>query len=434
MKGKLFLAGQAVLVSLVIGAVVAGASQPQPSSSEPAYSSAKISVPLSPAATPVGSGFTYQGSLKDGANPANGQYDLAFSLYDALSAGTLIAGPIPQTNQTVTDGLFTVTLDFGATAFNGDARYIAISVKQTGGGEYTPLLPRQPVTPAPYALYALKTKGYKNVVTVSQDGADFTSVQAALNSITDNSATNKYLVWVGPGTYTETVTMKQWVDIEGAGEKVTKITFTGTAGAAPELINTGTVVGASNAELRSLTVENTGGGNNYGVAIFNSNTSPSLLNITATASGAGGNFGIRNIGSSSSINNVTVTASGGSNNRGVFNIGSSPSMNNVTVTASGGYNDNTGMDNENNSSPSINNVTVTASGGSSNSDLGIFNGSSSLTVNNSIITGSTKSILSNSDGTVKVGASQLGGGPVAGPVTCAGVYDENYIFYPSTCP
>ena len=54
-----------------------------------------------------------------------------------------------------------------------------------------------------------------NVVTVATTGGDFTSIQAALTSITDNSASNKYLVRVGPGTYTETVQMKQYVDIEG---------------------------------------------------------------------------------------------------------------------------------------------------------------------------------------------------------------------------
>src|SRR5438270_13821129 len=52
---------------------------------------------------------------------------------------------------------------------------------------------------------------YRNVVVVATSGGDFDSVQKALNSITDNSATNPYLVWVAPGIYTEAVTMKQYV-------------------------------------------------------------------------------------------------------------------------------------------------------------------------------------------------------------------------------
>jgi pectin methylesterase-like acyl-CoA thioesterase len=87
---------------------------------------------------------------------------------------------------------------------------------------------------------------YQNVVVVARSGGDFTSVQEALNSITDNSPTNRYLVWVAPGIYTETATMKSFVDFEGAGELVTKITYMGSASGHP-----GTVVGASDAELRS---------------------------------------------------------------------------------------------------------------------------------------------------------------------------------------
>src|SRR5205085_11864076 len=141
---------------------------------------------------------------------------------------------------------------------------------------------------------------------VAKSGVAFTSIQAALTSITDNSAANRYVVRVSPGAYTETVTMKPYVDIEGSGEGNTKISFTGSASA-----NTGTVIGEDNTELRSLTVENTGGITNA-VAIFNSGASPSLLHVTATASGGSNNYGIRNISSSSpTMTDVTAGASGG---------------------------------------------------------------------------------------------------------------------------
>ena len=58
---------------------------------------------------------------------------------------------------------------------------------------------------------------YAQTVLVAKSGGDFTSVQAALGSITDASASKHYLVWVGPGTYNERVQMKPFVDIEGAG-------------------------------------------------------------------------------------------------------------------------------------------------------------------------------------------------------------------------
>ncbi|GIV94152.1 MAG: hypothetical protein WHS83_06470 [Chloroflexus sp.] len=53
---------------------------------------------------------------------------------------------------TVSNGLFTVTLDFGPGAFTGDARWLQIAVRCTGDSGYTALTPRQPLTAAPYAL------------------------------------------------------------------------------------------------------------------------------------------------------------------------------------------------------------------------------------------------------------------------------------------
>lgn len=109
----------------------------------------------------LGTGFTYQGRLDADAVPLNGTADFQFSLYDAPTLGTLLAGPVTVASITVADGLFTAQVDFGAAAFNGDARWLQIAVRApAGGGPYTPLSPRQPVTPAPYALYALYGPGF----------------------------------------------------------------------------------------------------------------------------------------------------------------------------------------------------------------------------------------------------------------------------------
>jgi hypothetical protein len=278
---------------------------------------------------------------------------------------------------------------------------------------------------------------YANVVVVAKSGGDYTTITAALNSITDASDANRYLVKVMPGVYTERVTMKQYVDIEGAGELTTKITYTGSG-----LSNTGTVVGANNAEannaeVRFLTVENTGG-NTYAVAIYNSSASPRLTHLTATASGGGTyNYGVFNNSSSPTMADVTATASGGGTYTvGVYNNSSSPTMTNVTATASGGTNS-IGVFNYN-SSPTIQNSIIRASGGTNN--YGLYNnsdsGSHTVQVNHSQITGSTNTILNSGGVTTRVGASLLDGGAVIGAGTkiCAGVYDENYTFYASTCP
>lgn len=108
--------------------------------------------------------FTYQGRLSDNGAPANGLYDLQFTLKDALSAGNTVSTPHTLTPVGVTNGLFMVTLDFGAGVFDGSARWLEIGVRTNGGGAYTTLNPRQSLTAVPYALYAFSTGGQTNGV------------------------------------------------------------------------------------------------------------------------------------------------------------------------------------------------------------------------------------------------------------------------------
>ena len=107
-----------------------------------------------PTAFAQGTAFTYQGRLNEGTNPATGRFDLTFKVYDALSSGTLVAGPLTNAATGVTNGLFTVALDFGATPFTGAARWLEIGVRTNGGASFSTLSPLQPLTAAPYALYA----------------------------------------------------------------------------------------------------------------------------------------------------------------------------------------------------------------------------------------------------------------------------------------
>jgi hypothetical protein len=104
---------------------------------------------------PLGTGFTYQGQLKSGGTPYSGACDLRFRLWDALSSGAQIGAAQTSTDVSLAEGYFTVQLDFGASAFPGDARWLEIEVRcPAGAGSYTLLSPRQPLTAAPYALYA----------------------------------------------------------------------------------------------------------------------------------------------------------------------------------------------------------------------------------------------------------------------------------------
>lgn len=62
----------------------------------------------------------------------------------------------------VSEGLFTVQPDFGGAVFNGEARWLEIEV-DCGSGAAT-LSPRQPVTPAPYALALPGLRTVQNIL------------------------------------------------------------------------------------------------------------------------------------------------------------------------------------------------------------------------------------------------------------------------------
>src|SRR5947209_4595497 len=98
------------------------------------------------------SSFTYQGRLTDGGTAANGEYDLQFALFDSLSGGTQIGSTQGINAVAVSNGVFTVTLDFGANSFSGANRFLEISARPSGAGSFTLLAPRQPVTATPYAV------------------------------------------------------------------------------------------------------------------------------------------------------------------------------------------------------------------------------------------------------------------------------------------
>jgi hypothetical protein len=105
------------------------------------------------AATPLTSTFTYNGQLKNNGAVVNGSCQMAFRLYDDPSTGNLIGSPITPTVP-VTNGLFTVGLNFGNNAFDGKGRWLDMRV--SCGGPFTQL-PRQTVTAAPYSLFSLST-------------------------------------------------------------------------------------------------------------------------------------------------------------------------------------------------------------------------------------------------------------------------------------
>jgi hypothetical protein len=100
-----------------------------------------------------GTAFTFEGRLANGGAPANGNYDVTFTLYDTSAGGTP-SGALTNAGTPVSNGLFAVTLNFGAGVFDGTAYWLQLAVRTNGSGSFTDLSPRQPIFPTPYSIYA----------------------------------------------------------------------------------------------------------------------------------------------------------------------------------------------------------------------------------------------------------------------------------------
>ena len=113
---------------------------------------------LTSAAFAESSAFTWQGRLTDSGQPANGLYDLTFQLFNN-STGGLALGTNTFPGTVLSNGTYTATLDFGATVFNGDARWLQLALRTNGAAACTTLAPRQRGTPAPCALRVASGNG-----------------------------------------------------------------------------------------------------------------------------------------------------------------------------------------------------------------------------------------------------------------------------------
>jgi hypothetical protein len=103
--------------------------------------------------------FTYQGFLQEGGDLANGSYNLAFKLFNAASGGAQVGSTLTMDGTGVANGLFTVELNFGATAFPGADRWLEIVVNGTT------LVPRVKINATPYSIFSQNTRG------ISVDGS-----------------------------------------------------------------------------------------------------------------------------------------------------------------------------------------------------------------------------------------------------------------------
>ena len=220
-----------------------------------------------------GTAFTYQGRLNSGTNPATGIYDLRFTVYDAVSGGSVAGSALTNAATPVTNGLFTVMLDFGSGVFTGSARWLDIGVRTNGGGGFTTLSPRQKLTPTPYAVMANTASNLLGTLPATQLGGTVANSQLANNAVT---------VTAGTG-------------LSGGG--------TVALGGATTLNNAGVLSVTGNPDITASTVN---GAVTLGDTATSANTASTMVKRDA-----GGNFSAGSIILSSNLYLPTATASAG---------------------------------------------------------------------------------------------------------------------------
>jgi hypothetical protein len=192
--------------------------------------------------------FTYQGRLEENGEGFNGPVNLDFALFDSEVGGNQIGSEIMFNSILVIDGLFTLDLDFGGGIFQGEPRFLEITVNGTE------LVPRQPINSAPYAIQSDNTRGIfvddNNRVGIGTDmpGIDEPSVQldvvgGSIRAV--NSGDQANLLWLASD--------RSWVfrqEGTGAGTAL-KLQSIGGGGNKDFLIQTDGLVGIGTLEPTS---------------------------------------------------------------------------------------------------------------------------------------------------------------------------------------
>jgi hypothetical protein len=303
-------------------------------------------IPLAQGGAPTA--VSYQGEVRVNDDPYTGDGYFKFAVVNAAGdttywsndgTGTGGGEPTAAVELAVSEGLFSVLLGdttlggmtqaLTAGVFSQPDRYLRVWFS-SDNITFDQLTPDTRIAAVPYALQAQEAVDadtvdglhaselgahYQNVVVVAKSGGDYTSVQAAIDSVADAAADNPYLVWVAPGVYSETVTMNPFVQA--------------------------TLILASDASLRDLTVGNSGAGaRNVALMATAGMTRTLVTDVTARAQGGGTrNYGVFLIGSGTGVRvqGVTALAENGSYNQGLVNYsGAAATLRGGSFTARGG--------------------------------------------------------------------------------------------------
>jgi hypothetical protein len=208
-------------------------------------------------------------------------------------------------------------------SWKGTVGYSPNDVVVSAGSAYVAIAASANVAPTDtnkWAVFAAKGGPRPSgIVWVAKSGGDFTSVKAALASITNNSVAHRYVIKVAPGTYVEPggIDLKNYVDLEGSGQESTVITCAcGNAqspmsadGASATLRATGPNL---RSEVRQITVANTGP-STYSTAIWTHSLAAGTVTftgVTARASGGTGDYAVWSQDSSPTLRDMRAISTG----------------------------------------------------------------------------------------------------------------------------
>jgi len=108
--------------------------------------------------------FSYQGFIRDNGAPASGNYDFEFRLF-ATANGVDQLMSQQRSNVSVVNGVFSVTLDFGA--FPAADRFLEIAVKPSGSEQFVTLAARTKILSTPIATLALNATNATNATSAA---------------------------------------------------------------------------------------------------------------------------------------------------------------------------------------------------------------------------------------------------------------------------
>jgi len=236
--------------------------------------------------------FRYQGQLSANGALANGTYQFTFTLYNAVTGGSVVSAPIQQPISVV-NGVFTTDLNFGAGISNGQHYWLEIKVGTTTGNAVS-LPNRQAIDVFAPAVYAQSSAASASTLlslpfsgAISFDGSAFQVVNLSAytgvsgGSVDGDGVVGKADAAGGTGVY-------GFGEAGAAGVAGSSYTGAGVHGQSQTSGVRGESVGAGPGADGIHGHTNAGAGQGSGVAGFNDGDGSGVFGLSALGDGVTG--------------------------------------------------------------------------------------------------------------------------------------------------